>query len=108
MKALVEDLKAALEIAKEESAKYEDTGTCNFDSPVLYTTPAKGPGSRKAKAAFAQAIKDAGLDYFENRGGLVLSIGVGGQARTRTRGAEAFREELARRGYQTTMYYQMD
>lgn len=105
---LVEDLKAALEVAKEVAAKSDDGGTCNFDSPVLIPTPVKGPGSRKAKTEAKKAIKDAGLDFFEHRCGLVLSIGVGGQANSRTRGADAFYKELTARGYTASMYYQMD
>jgi len=104
----VEDLKAALEIAREVAAKTEDGGTCNFDAPVLLL-PTTGKGCRTAKRVAKETIEAAGLDSFEwRKNALVIQIHCGGQGASRTRSAEAFERELRARGYETTMYYQMD
>jgi len=97
---LTEDLKAAREAGHKAAAATDDGGTCNFDSPMLY-------GIRLTKKA-EEAIQAAGCHVFKGRGGLVISLGVGGQANKRTRAAEAAEALLKERGYETSIWYQMD
>ena len=103
----IENLKTVLVSARAKAIEaivgVEDMlGTCNFDSPVLHVP-------RKNKKV-EDAIKAVGLDFWHHprRKGYVLSIGVGGQAHTRTRGAEVFQKVLEEAGFDVGMWYQMD
>lgn len=77
-------------------------GSCNLDSPVLYVP--------RKNAKVEAAIKAVGLDCWHHprRKGYVLSIGVGGQGATRTKGAEVFCKCLEEAGYDSGMWYQVD
>lgn len=85
----------------------EDGGTCNCDSAVV-----KLPGWNQAKVK--QAVQEAnGAEFLWKSGrttfGWCISPRGGrGQANRRTRRAEAISEAMKLRGYETTMYYQMD
>ena len=84
----------------------EDGGTCNFDSPVLEL---ERWNANKVK----QAAEEAGGSAFKwDWGrfvmGWVINPCSSGQANRRTRRAEAISEYLKTKGYETSMYYQMD
>ncbi len=85
----------------------EDGGTCNVDSAVV-----KLPGWDRAKVK--QAVQEAnGTAFLWTQGRITFGWcisprGGSGQANRRTRRAEAISEAMELRGYETSMYYQMD
>lgn len=102
---LRDDLRASYE-ATAWAEETEDGGTSNFDSPVL-----KLP--RWTEKLVEQASKEAGMGAFKwmcgkTVLGWVFSFQSTGQADRRSRRAEAIADELKRRGYEVSMYYQMD
>lgn len=98
---LRDDLRAAF-AETEELEQTEDGGTCNFDAPVVYLPRWRGKDVE-------QAAKEAGGGAWKWRGGgYCISFRGSGQGNRRTRRAEAIREALAARGYETAMYYAMD
>ena len=102
---LRDDLIAAYE-ATEYLEETEDGGTCNFDAPVLHL-------ERWDAKKIKQAAKEAGGGAFKwtwgrTSMGWVFSTRSSGQANRRTRRAEAIRDFLKERGYNTGMYYAMD
>lgn len=101
---LAQDLKEAAAYGLEVSAGDEDGGTCNFDSPALFLK-----GWRDAMVE--QAAEAAGLSCstwnFYGKA-CVFSVPGGYQGNARTTAAEAMRDFLLARGYDATMYYQMD
>lgn len=100
---LVADLRAATE-AGQAAMGDDDGGTCNFDAPGLLCA------SKAERRLATAAVKCAGGTEFKWRKyGLVLGFGRGlGQGFTRTRFAEAFRKCLEAKGWNATVYYQMD
>lgn len=101
-------LRADLEAAIAETADLEQTedgGTCNFDSPALFLPRWNG---EKVK----QAAKEAGCGAFKwsfcGSGRWVFSIPTSGQANRRSRRADAVCKALKEKGYNATMYLQMD
>ena len=70
----------------------------------------------KKEAAFTyqetiDMFKECGLRAYKMSGfykGRILIDGKGGQADSRTRWAEAFKNALEEQGFKTSMYYQMD
>lgn len=101
---LRDDLIKVVEIA--QSLDYgEDGGTCNFDAPSI-----AGEGWREAMVK--QAAKEAGISVFKWKlyGGARWVFGVpgGGQAKRRSRKAEAMTKALADMGYDAVEYCSMD
>lgn len=97
---IIEDMKACREIAKAAIVGLDDDrGSCNTDSPKLMAT---GFGT-----VAEEAFEAAGFSAFVHHG-IVVNIGVGGQAYTRTKGAETFMKAMRERGYEMSMHYQVD
>lgn len=102
---LSEDLKCAALVAKEVAEKTDDGGTCNFDAAVLYL---KGWNEEKVKqAANAAGVGCSTWTLFGVKQ-YVFSPSVRAQANARTEAAEAMKDVLAEKGYEASMYYQMD
>lgn len=103
---LRDDLRAAYD-ATSWAEHTEDGGTCNFDSPALDLP-------RWNEKLVKQAAKEAGMGAFKWTCGKsvvlgwVFSFQSTGQGNRRSRRAEAIRDELKKRGYEASMYYQMD
>lgn len=101
---LTTDLRAAIQTAHEVAAKSDDGGTCNLDSLALDI-----PGARLT--VIEKCVRDAGgsgvhrSSYWRN---FVISIGVGGQANSRTRAVEAARNVLRDRGWTASVNYVTD
>lgn len=102
---LADDLKAALECGKQAEEDVTDAGTPNFDAPSLYLPHWYGKEIK-------QAARLAGTVAFEwtHRDGRawVFQPDTKGIANRRTVNAEAMTNELRKRGYLATTYYQMD
>lgn len=98
---LIEDMTACREIAKQAISGLSDGGTCNLDSPKLL-------GPKSINPAVEKILEEAGFSVFTDRQGAVINIGVGGQGHTRTKAAETFMKAMRERGYEMSMYYQMD
>lgn len=102
---LSEDLKCAAIVAKEVAEGSDDDGTCNFDAAVLYL---KGWNEEKVKqAANAAGVGCSTWTMFRTKH-YVFSPSVRAQANARTKAAEAMMNVLAEKGYDASMYYQMD
>ena len=102
---LSEDLAYAASIAKEVAERIDDGGTCNFDSAVLYL---KGWNEEKVKqAANAAGVGCSTWTMFGVKH-FVFSPSVRAQANARTEAAEAMKNVLSEKGYEASMYYQMD
>lgn len=99
---LTEALKAAKEVA-QALKDTEDSGTCNFDQPILY-------GVREA--ILKEAAEAAGVDYYKTKryGRVCYLLGsiMEGQANRRTRMAEAAYKTLKAAGFEVSMYYAID
>ncbi|MGE4354216.1 MAG: hypothetical protein AB7D36_09050 [Oscillospiraceae bacterium] len=100
---LTADLRAAHDEALEKYGSSEDGGTRNFDAPTLYLL-------RWHHAEVEAAISAAGLTgrFWRFAGEWIIGPGGSGQGNRRTRVAEAMRDALRKKGYETGMYYQMD
>lgn len=102
---LSQDLAYAAGEAQTIAQIIEDGGTCNFDSCKLYL-----PGWNSKKVE--QAARAAGVGCFvHNLWGsksFVFPLRIAAQADARSAAAEAMRDCLKARGYDTAMYYQMD
>lgn len=97
----VQVLKDAKLAASAAVADMEDGGTCNFDAPAIRDL--------RMTPALTGALGEAGFNfYLAKRHGIVLGIGVGFQAMTRTKGAEVFTRYLQEHGYDAHTYYQAD
>lgn len=106
MERLAEALRNAKQAAEEAvAADPEDGGTCNFDAPALFL-----PNWRQKRVE--QAAAEAGVGCFKNaafgRSFYVFPLRVGGQGDSRTRAAEAAKENLAAAGWRASVYYAMD
>ncbi|MEG1758374.1 MAG: hypothetical protein RR235_07970 [Oscillospiraceae bacterium] len=101
---LTEDLKAAVESTASLEWS-EDGGTCNFDAPILIL-----PRWQEEKVQAAAKAAGCGAWMWPCRGNkcFIISIPSSGQANRRSRRAEAVKDELRARGYNTGMYYHMD
>lgn len=102
---LVEALKRTNEAALAE-ANTNDSGTCNFDTPLICL---KGWKSSDIK----EASESAGIEIGEqlsgwHKGYRFVSVKLYGQANRRTLMAEAAKRSLVADGYDASMYYQMD
>lgn len=92
--------------AGEEVARTtEDTGTCNFDTCVVYGTP-------EQRRRLMTAARDAGFDPMESRyfGEMAVAL-LGlpwGQGLSRTLASEAVCRVLKEAGIAGTVHYQMD
>lgn len=101
---LTEDLRAAWGAAKLERASLDDGGTCNFDSPAIAL-------SGYSASKLQEAILQAGFRSYKWRifGKTFYVVSTGcGQGNRRTAVAEAVYRFLQAKGYDVTMYYQMD
>lgn len=102
---LSKDLAEANKRAQVIAQIIEDDGTCNFDSCSLYL---KGWNQKKVE----QAARAAGVGCFVwNLWGsksFVFPMYVAAQANARSAAAEAMRDHLKAKGYEASMYYQMD
>ena len=103
-----DDLGTCITQALKEFGESEDGGTCNFDSPAV-SFHGVHTGTVEAAASLAgehcsrwqEKRKDPMYDWF-------VFSGPTGQGNRRTRMAERISELLKQRGYDTTVYYQMD
>lgn len=104
--ALVNDLKQANQVAIEADPK-DDGGTCNFDSPVIHLR-----GVRKATIQEIEKLSGIKLTDFHSRffgaGSYWIGVTTYGQANQRTVMAEAAYKFLKDKGYEVSIYYQMD
>lgn len=104
---LIDDLKAAHRAAEKAARSVDDQGTSNFDTPFLRL-------SDWDTERVLSAIESAGFHgRFESGGMLgerIMIYGATdfGQGNKRTKAAEAFRDEMRRRGYESSVYYAMD
>lgn len=100
---LFEDVLAAMAEAERVATENpEDGGTCNFDSPAVYLP-------KFNKKIVEKVFEKAGTFSFEwGKNTFVFGTRTGGQANRRTRAAEAAYEVMKSRGYDATVYYQMD
>ena len=103
---LFEDVLAAMSEAERVATENpEDGGTCNFDSPAVYLP-------KFNKKIVEKVFERAGTHSFEwklfDKKMFVFGTRTGGQGNRRTRAAEAAYEVMKDRGYDATMYYQMD
>lgn len=94
------DLTEAKKIADKKVARVRDGGSVNSDRVVLCDVRF----TKKLEAT----IRSAGLSCYKGRWGIHLGTGFGGQAARHALGTKAFYEELKKRGYDVTVYYQMD
>lgn len=87
----------------QQFALANDGGTCNFDSPTVRL-------ERWNKEQLINAVKNAGLNCFYCKffKSWVITGGTSGQGNRRTTMAEAIKDSLKKRGYDASMYYQMD
>lgn len=99
---LITDLKAAKVAAQEAIQGRKDEGSCNFDAPAMKV----GRFTQNVK----KALTSAGIGYYSelHHGYVVLQIGVGMQASTRTEGARAFSKHMKDLGYVMSMHYAVD
>lgn len=105
-KKLYEDVLAAMSEAERVATENpEDGGTCNFDSPAVYLP-------KFNKKIVEKVFERAGTHSFEwklfGKKMFVFGTRTGGQGNRRTRAAEAAYEVMKDRGYDATVYYQMD
>lgn len=110
-KKLTADLKAAREEARQAIQGMDDGGTCNFDS--LFLATGKGQEVPRKSAKIEAAIEAAGCSCFHKgygwRRGYVISVGVGGQANTRSKATETVRKALEAKGWKGfSVWYQVD
>lgn len=103
---LFEDVLAAMSEAERVATENpEDGGTCNFDSPAVYLP-------KFNKKIVEKVFEKAGTFSFEwklfGKKMFVFGTRTGGQGNRRTRAAEAAYEVMKDRGYDATVYYQMD
>ncbi len=104
---LTEALTLARKAAEATLSPWDDSGTCNFDSAVLF-----GLSGEDVETA----LRAAGLDGYYQRGSRgsmwsdcwFLYAPRSAQGFMRTKQAEAMAQELKAQGYKTTVYYQMD
>lgn len=100
---MIADFTEAQLAARRAVALHVDGGTCNFDSCVIFSPPSSD---------LEQAAKLAGLRVYRrnwlDKSAYFLSTPVGAQGSVRTLQAEAMERELRGRGYDATVYYQMD
>lgn len=107
---LTADLAAALVVARAVAEASDDGGTCNFDAPKLQCD--RMP-HKAARAQIEAAMASVGLSGFWHKSPFhgavyVFGPGCGGQANSRSRAAEAMRDELTRRGWDIGVWYQAD
>lgn len=99
------DLIEAVARAKEKAMQIDDGGTCNFDCCILYL-------SRCNEEKTIEAIKEAGIDGFKTsyygRVCYMLGIPVAAQGDRRTEQAEEIYKAMTDKGYNASVYYQMD
>lgn len=84
----------------------EDTGSCNFDSPVIRLPRWKDYEIKQACELAGVQIGDQLSGYW--KGYRFVSTAMYGQAYCRTKMAEAAKRHLSADGYDVSMYYQMD
>lgn len=99
------DLREAVRAGQIAEQNEPDTGACNFDAPTVYL-----PFWKAAEINIAAEM--AGIHAHEwRRNGVkawIFSPKTTGQANRRTVNAEAMANELRRRGYTASVYYQID
>lgn len=103
---LRDDLILALTVGSAvEAANPEDGGTCNFETLQLYLP-------RWKHKLVEQAAKEAGTRGFTTTayGSKIWLFppNTNGQANARTRNAEAMAKIMHQRGYDASVWYQMD
>lgn len=103
---LRDDLILALTVGSAvEEANPEDGGTCNFDSLEIHLPRWKGD-------LIKQAAKEAGTRAFSTTvyGSKIWLFNpkTKGQANARSRNAEAMAKIMQERGYDASVWYQMD
>ena len=96
LEVLAGHIQAALAEGRKAADAVEDRGTCNMDRATLYL-----PGTREA------SLKAAGISGYKL--GRVFALGaVYGQADKNTAGVKAVADYLSARGYDASVWYQMD
>jgi len=107
---LTHDLREAIAAGQQAASGLPDEGTCNFDS--LFISTGKGRQFGRKSKKLEAAIERSGASCFHTgsgwRKGYVISIGVPAQGYPRTKGHETARKLLESRGWQVSMWYQMD
>ena len=103
---LAQDLADAHVQAIAETADVDDGGTCNFDSPMLRLP-------RWNRAHIEEAVRIAGLAAFRWKGWSgdsfwVICPRVAAQGNRRSACSERMSKLLKEKGYDASMYYQMD
>lgn len=101
---LARDLRVAKEAAQAAADAVEDEGTCNFDNVRLFGLR----WSRKVVDAARAAGVTAERRHWLRRPCIELGFGTGGQAAKRSKAAQVASEVLRARGWDTTVYFQMD
>lgn len=106
------DLSAAAVAAREAADSVQDDGTCNMD--FLFVRVGDGCRIRRKGKAIEVAIAAAGCSAFYRRaGGLwpsgyLVTVPSGGQAAKRTAAVERADAVMRERGWDTSVWYQMD
>lgn len=99
------DLIEAFARAKEKAMQIDDGGTCNSDCCILYL-------SRYNEEKTIEAIREAGIDGFKTsycrKVCFMLSVPVEAQGDRRTKQAEEIYKVMIDKGYNASVYYQMD
>lgn len=96
LKELATHYREAVKAGQAAADAVEDCGTCNMDRATI-----RLPGTRQT------AMADLGMSRFKLRGAFALSCSFG-QADKNTKGVKAVSEYLREKGYDTSVWYQMD
>ena len=96
LKELAIHVREAIDIGRAAAEKVEDSGTCNLDTLTIYL-----PGTRMSY------MEELGISRYKLRDSFAISCSFG-QANKNTEGVEAARDYLKGKGYDASVWYQMD
>lgn len=96
LEILAKVIPEAIQAGQAAADAVEDGGTCNMDRAILYL-----PGARES------SVKAAGINAFRLTRYFALSCSFG-QANKNTKGVRAVSKFLKDKGYDASIWYQMD
>lgn len=96
IKALAQHVTEAIAAGQAAADAVDDGGTCNMDTVTIYL-----PGTRMAY------MKELGVSRYKLRDSFAISCSFG-QADKNTKGVQAASAYLKGKGYDASVWYQMD
>lgn len=96
LKELAIHVREAIDIGKAAADTVDDGGTCNMDTLTIYL-----PGARMS------TMEELGISRYKLRDSFAISCSFG-QANKNTKGVEAARDYLKDKGFDASVWYQMD